>query len=96
MSVRDFFKINALNMFYFLNAEIFCDPPEPPENGSISELLKSNFTLFPYNFQITYECIQGYQIFGGDSWRFCGKNGWSGKTPHCKGKTFLKLLIDIT
>lgn len=83
-------------MFCFLNAEIFCDSPEPLDNGVIPELLKSNHTLFPYNFEITYICNQGYQIFGGDSWSFCGKYGWSGKTPYCKGKKIFKLFTDIT
>lgn len=64
--------------------EIFCDLPEEPVNGMIQELQNVNHTSFPYNFEINYGCNDGYRLLGGDSWRFCGKNGWSGTTPRCE------------
>lgn len=66
--------------------EILCDPPVPLENGIIPELENStqtNITSFPFNYEITYLCDEGYRLINGDSWRICEKNGWSGKTPYC-------------
>lgn len=57
-------------------------------NGSIPELLLTNMTSFPYLFELSYACKDGYRLIGGDSWRTCGENGWSGKTPYCEGKNF--------
>ncbi|XP_035223084.1 CUB and sushi domain-containing protein 3-like [Stegodyphus dumicola] len=63
--------------------EIFCDQPEPLVNGSIPELQSTNMKAFPYNFEITYVCNEGYRLIG-DSWRLCSENGWSGDTPYCE------------
>nr|BAR45590.1 complement factor B-1 [Hasarius adansoni] len=64
--------------------EIICDLPKQLVNGTIPEMLTTNLTSFPYGFEITYFCDDGFRLVGGDSWRTCSKKGWSGKTPYCE------------
>lgn len=61
----------------------FCDRPRPLNNGTIPEIESTNATEFPYNFEITYICDQGFRLTG-DSWTFCDSTGWYGITPRCE------------
>ncbi|XP_035212076.1 complement C2-like, partial [Stegodyphus dumicola] len=75
--------IKAYRYIDLVLPKIFCDLPESLANGSIPEVQSTNITAFPYDFEITYVCNEGYRLIG-SSWRFCSKNGWSGDTPYCE------------
>ena len=60
---------------------IQCEVPANPDNG------RAVYASVSYNSLISYECTYGYMLIG-DSVRRCERNKeWTGKQPHCKGKT---------
>ncbi|KAF8767227.1 CUB and sushi domain-containing protein 3 [Argiope bruennichi] len=63
--------------------ESFCEPPEPLAHGTVPEIESSNLTVYPFQFEITYICDEGFRLIG-NSWRFCDSRGWSGKSPICE------------
>lgn len=63
--------------------EVECPYPGIPTNGSIPQLKDSDLKTFPFGFDLSYKCDEGFRLHG-TSWNSCNKGTWTFETPKCE------------
>lgn len=80
----------SMHLYQQRTAEIDCGNPGTPQNG-YRLLLGTTF-----GSQVTYNCLQGYDL-SGEGTRVCLGNGlWSGSLPTCECEFYNYFVLSLT